>query len=556
MKPGTQVSSPQALSRRRFLKVSGSITFLIAAQGILPGCQVKDSEALARIASDLNAWVEVRSDGAVIILNPAAEMGQGSMTALAVVVAEEMDADWSKVHIEHSPIEPETYGLTWSRELGGPMITVGSRTVQGYYQHLRQAGAQARRLLMQAAAGKWELPVEALRTEPGVVVHDDSGRRLTYGEIAAFIEAPESVPDIPADQLKDPADFRLIGQVLPRFDIPAKVDGSARYAIDVQVPGMVYGLINRSPAHGARPTLQNESALRAMYGVLEVVALEHGIGVVAETIEQALKAKRAMEIDWSETPAQSHDSQAAYEVYRRAGSDGSARTRQIANTGNLVEAIEGADRRFNADYKNDFVYHCQMEPLNAVVSIAEDGRSAEVWAGSQAPDGARSAAAEALGLEFEQIVYHPCYLGGGFGRRSMADYVTEAALLAKAVGRPLKLLWTREDDLQYGAFRPLSLQSMTAAVDQEGSITGWSHRIAGPGDNLLASGAEIPYYDIPNRQINVHAFDHGIRTKHWRSVGHGPNKFAIEAFIDEITTELGVDPVEYRLRLMKDHPRA
>jgi len=246
MKPGTQVSSPQALSRRRFLKVSGSITFLIAAQGILPGCQVKDSEALARIASDLNAWVEVRSDGAVIILNPAAEMGQGSMTALAVVVAEEMDADWSKVHIEHSPIEPETYGLTWSRELGGPMITVGSRTVQGYYQHLRQAGAQARRLLMQAAAGKWELPVEALRTEPGVVVHDDSGRRLTYGEIAAFIEAPESVPDIPADQLKDPADFRLIGQVLPRFDIPAKVDGSARYAIDVQVPGMVYGLINRS----------------------------------------------------------------------------------------------------------------------------------------------------------------------------------------------------------------------------------------------------------------------------------------------------------------------
>lgn len=545
------------ISRRHFLKVSGGLTVLVAATGILPGCQVRNKEELEAISSEINAWVHIDTNGKVTVFNPATEMGQGSLTSLAVIVAEEMDADWSKVKIEHAPIEPDTYGLTWGGELGGPMITAGSRINRGYYRHMRQAGAQVRGMLMNAAAEKWEVPPEELRTEPGVVIHDSSGQQLSYGEIAGFITPPETLPEIPDDQLKKPEDFRLIGTVIPRRDIPGKVDGSARYAVDVQLPGMVYGVINRSPVNGARPGLQNEAAIKAMPGVLEVVPLEHGIGVIAETIEDALRAKKELQIQWSEdAPAQAHTSQDAYQDYAGIVGAGGPEGRKTVDKGDVARGLRQSTRQYRVDYKNDYAYHAQMEPLNAVVSIADDGQSAEVWAGSQAPDGARRAAAEALGLEFEQITFHPCLLGGGFGRRSMSGFVTEAALLAKAAGRPLKLQWTREDDVQYGAFRPISLQRMQAGIDENGLITSWSHTVSGPGGGLLASGAATPYYNFDNQCVEVRAVEHGVRTKHWRSVGHGPNKYAIEAFVDEIAADLGKDPYEYRLQLTRNHPRA
>lgn len=529
----------------------------MAATGILPGCQVRNKEELEAISSEISAWVHIDTDGRVTVFNPATEMGQGSLTSLAVIVAEEMDADWAKVEIEHAPIEPDTYGLTWGGELGGPMITAGSRINRGYYRHMRQAGAQVRRVLMNAAAEKWEVPIEELRTEPGVVIHDQSGQQLSYGEIAGFVTPPETLPEIPTDQLKKPEDFRLIGTVIPRYDIPGKVDGSTRYAVDVQLPGMVYGVINRSPVHGARPSLQNEAAVKEMPGVLEVVSLDHGIGVIAETIEDALRAKKELQIQWSEdAPAQTHTSQDVYQNYTSIVGTGGPEGRKTVDKGDVTRGLRQSTRQYRIDYKNDYAYHAQMEPLNAVVSIADDGQSAEVWAGSQAPDGARQAAAEALGLQFEQVNFHPCLLGGGFGRRSMSGFVTEAALLAKAAGRPLKLQWTREDDVQYGAFRPISLQRMQAGIDENGLIKSWSHTVSGPGGGLLASGADTPYYSFDNQRVEVRAVEHGVRTKHWRSVGHGPNKFAIEAFVDEIATDLGKDAYEYRLQLMRDHPRA
>ncbi|MDX1666848.1 MAG: molybdopterin cofactor-binding domain-containing protein, partial [Saprospiraceae bacterium] len=545
------------LSRRRFIKVSGGITFLVATQGIIPGCQVNDAETLEEISSAISAWVRLGSSGTITVMNPAAEMGQGSMTALAVIIAEELDADWSKVKIEHSPIEPDTYGLQWGGELGGPMITVGSRTVAGYYDALRLAGAQARFILMKNAADKWEVPVEELSTEPGVVLHESSGRQLTYGEIAEFVKVPEELPEITPDQLKDPAQFRLIGGQITRRDIPEKVDGSALYSIDVRLPEMAYGVIARSPAHGTKPTLGNEVDILAMEGVLKIVMLDHGVGIIAESVEQALEAKRALSIEWSEEAhSLNHDSQSAYAYYASLIADKSARDVELIDEGNADRALRQAGNRYAADYKNDYVYHAQMEPLNAVAKVADDGQSAEIWVGSQAPDGARRAVAEALGLEFEQVKLHPHYLGGGFGRRSMSDYAVEAALLASETERPVKLIWTREDDVQYGAFRPISLQRMEAAVDNEGTITAFSHIVAGPGGRLLASGAETPYYTFDNQYLAMKEVDHGIRTKHWRAVAHGPNKFAIEAFIDEIAADLGRDPLEYRLHLMRNHPRA
>lgn len=560
MKTETKEKTSNLISRRNFLKAGGGVAFAVAAYALLPDLPLVDGAAPAKgelVEQKVFAWVHLRTDGRITIYNPSAEMGQGSMTALPIILAEEMDADWSDVTIEQSPIEPEIYGRPGFGR-GASMITVGSRAVSGYFDGLRIAGAQVRQILLSNVSKKWNVPVSELTTEPSVVVHRPGNRRISYGDIAVFLEIPESAPSVSVDQLKDPKDFRLIGNAnVPRFDIPAKTNGSAQYSIDVRVPDMVYGVISRSPVNGSKPRLLNEKLIRSTAGILDVVVLEHGIGVIAETIEQALKAKEKLVIDWSEgAKAESHNSETAPEEYERIAGDRNAGGQSIENTGNADAAINGAARTFSADYLNDHIYHAQMEPLNAVVSVAKDEKSAEVWAGSQAPDSARASVADTLGIEFEQVKYHPLYLGGGFGRRSTSDYIIEAAELAKVAKRPLKLIWTREDDISYGMFRPMSLQRMEAGVDKSGNITAWKHTIVGTGSRLLASGARNEFYSIPNQKIELRSVDHGIRTKHWRGVAHGPNKFAIEAFIDEIAVAQDVDPYEFRRRHMKEFPRA
>ena len=486
-------------------------------------------------------------------------MGQGTLTALAVLVAEEMDADWSKVHVEHSPVEADIYGKGWgrSRKLGGRMLTVGSHTVSGYYESLRHAGAQARYVLLKNVSDKWKVPISELHTEPGSVLHKESGKSISYGEIASFAKAPDTIPEIPRDQLKKPEQFRLIGTYIPRFEIPEKVNGKALYAIDVHVPDMVYGVITRSPVHGSEPTLTNAAELKAIPGVIETVELRHGVGLIAESLELALQVKPLMKIEWdANVKAASHTSSEVFEEYAEIAGDSTVDGRTLVSEGNVSAAMKKAVNTYSIDFKNEYVYHAQMEPLNAVVSVAKDGKSAEVWAGTQAASGAREEVARVLGIPNKDVNFHPCYLGGGFGRRSMSDFIIEAALLSETVRKPVKLLWTREDDVQYGAFRPISLQRMEAGVDKQGNITAWRHSIVGPGGRLLGSGARNDFYELPNQYIAIKGQDHGIRTKHWRAVGHGPNKYAIEAFIDEIALDLGKDPYQYRRLLMRNHPRA
>ncbi|MDX2070393.1 MAG: xanthine dehydrogenase family protein molybdopterin-binding subunit [Haliscomenobacter sp.] len=550
--------SSSALSRRKFLRAAGGITFAVSASAILPKW-IMDGAEPALSTEDkgpaISAWVHIRPDGRITIYNPAAEMGQGSMTALPAIFAEELDADWSKVRIEFSPIEPKIYGPgAW----GGRMMTVGSRAVSGYYESLRQAGAQARYVLMDNVAKKWNVPLAELSTEPSMVIHHASNRKITYGEIASFATMPEKLPQIPKEQLKDPKNFRLIGNPdIERCDMAAKVNGSAKYSIDVRIPGMVYGVISRSPVNGSKPTLTNAEEIRKISGVIDVVTLNHGIGVVADTLEKALKVKAQLKIQWSsDAKAASHSSQQAYAEYTSLVKDENRKGRSLEAKGDLNNALKDAPKVYSATYKNDYLYHAQMEPLNAVVALAPDGSSAEVWCGSQAPDSAKGAAARVLGLDESKVTLYPHFLGGGFGRRSSTDYVEEAAALAKAVRKPVKLLWTREDDLQYGQYRPICLQYLEAGVDQAGNINSWKYIISGTGDSLLASGAEMPFYTLPDLQIELRAVDHGMRTKHWRAVGHGPNKYAIEAFIDEIAYDQKKDPYQYRRQLMRNHPRA
>ncbi len=546
-----------SLSRRGFLKVTGAgLTFGIALGGL--SVQVfGEAHGSGSLETAIGAWVRIDGDGSIVIYNPAAEMGQGSMTALPVIVAEEMDADWSDVRIEHSPIEPDIYGRSWRPGGPGHMSTVGSRAVSGYFTKLRMAGAQIRQVLLDHTAQSWGVPRAELTTEPSVVVHPSSGRRLSYGEIAASATIPAVLPEVDAADLKSPSDFRLIGHSVPRHDIPPKTDGSAQFAIDVQVPDMLYGMIVRSPIHDGRPVSFNEAEVQAIPGVSATVRLEHGVGVIGDPVEAVLQAREALNIEWAGGSVDaSFDSEASLAEYAEIPGSGQVQPRILAEKGQFESAFQAADRRYESDYVVDHIYHAQMEPLNAVVSVREDGKSAEAWVGTQSTSGARSAIAETLGIDFDRVTFHACYLGGGYGRRSNSDYVIEATQLSNAVKKPVKLMWTREDDLQYGQFRPMCLQRLSAGVNDQGDITAWNHCVVGDGGGLLSSGIEIPFYGIPHQNIERCSVSHGIRLKHWRAVGHGFNKFAIEAFLDEIAVDQGVDPYQMRRRLMRNSPRA
>ncbi len=532
-----------------FIGVSGLLPQLISCTD-----QKRIQEQLVK--HPITAWVQITEDGEITIYNPAAEMGQGSMTSLPLLFAEEMDADWAEVRVEFSPQESDIYGSEGWAPGSKLMFTVGSRTTKSYYPVMRRAGAQARHILRHSAAQYWGVPLSETSTAPSEVIHEASGKKISYGELVPVLKIPEDLPDFSEGGLKNPDDFRLVGTYIPRTEIPAKSDGSAQFAIDIRLPDMVYGVLERGNLHGAEPTLLNGDEILAMDGILKLVPFDYAVGIVAKTLEQALEAKKRLKIEWGTTMATGFDSQEAYAKYEQIA--GQLKKGRIINeVGDVARASRTAAKTYTADFKNDYVYHAQMEPLNAVVQVAEDRGSAEVWVGSQQGPDTKLGVPEVLGIPPEKVYVHLQYLGGGFGRRSMSDFVEECARLAGEMAPlPVKLVWTREDDVGYGAFRPMSLQRLSASVDNNGNITGLSHCVIGDGGHLVASGARNDYYNIPNQLVEWRETSHGIRLKHWRAVGHGPNKFAIECMLDEVAHMQGMDPVALRRKLMADSPRA
>ncbi|MEE8287148.1 MAG: molybdopterin cofactor-binding domain-containing protein [Gammaproteobacteria bacterium] len=549
-------TSKLTLTRRDVLTGVGGLLFTLAV------CRPRAAHGADQEAMELTAWVRLNGDNTMTIYNPSAEMGQGAMTAIPLIIAEELDADWSLVNVEFSPIVSEVYGRR--RRGGRSMSTTGSQSVAGFFMPLRTLGAQARYVLMENAARHWAVPVTELTTEPSVVVHVPSGQRLTYGEIAAFAEMPEILPELSASDLKPVSQFRLIGHSQPRRDIPEKVNGSARYAMDVTLPGMLYGMIQRAPVNGARPESANVESVSEQPGITDVVFLDHGIGIVGVSINAVLKARKLLEVSWSRDAfAEGFDSDLAFEDFSRIANDAvedaatstPERGRGFVQTGDVPGALARSARTYEAEYLNDHVYHAQMEPLNAVAAVNSAGDGAEIWIGSQSPDAAGAAVANLLGIASDRVTVHPHYLGGGFGRRTINDDAVEAARLSQAAQQPVKLIWTREDDLQNGAFRPMSLQRMEAGVDEQGYPIAWRHYVVGDETGLQTSGVDIPFYGIANKDIKPVATPTGVRLKHWRAVGHGYNKFAIESFIDEIASDRGIDPYEFRRRLLANSPR-
>lgn len=538
------------LSRRGFLAGVGGMSFALAVG--TDGAQLFGAADAQAAPKSINAWVRIAPDGIVTIYSAGAEMGQGSKTSLPMILAEEMDADWSKVVIEMAPGDRDVYGYTFNNERG--MSIVGSRAVMLYFNDLRMAGAQVRKVLIANAAQRWGVDAKTLRTEPGFVINA-SGQKLSYGELAATGEVPNPLPKVEASELKPRKEWRMIGKGVPRRDTPSKTDGTAIYGLDVKLPGMVYATTLHAPVHTGKPVEWNDADIRKMPGVLDTVRLPNGVAIVASSFVEAKAAREKLAVKWDNGAAAKFDSDAALEGYVKVHNDPKANVFSIEKKGDAAAAFAGAAKKFKADFRADYGYHAQMEPLNAVVRIADDGKSAEVWEGTQAPDFTRDEVAKALGLAPPQVTVHQCYMGGGFGRRSLGDYAAECATIAKQAKKPVKLVWTREEDISFGMFRPAAFQCLEAAQDATGKVTGWKHCVVGDGGVLLHTGIRIPYYDVPNLDIERRGVSHGIRLKHWRAVGHVFNVFAIESMVDEMAVDAKMDAIQFRLEKMAAIPK-
>lgn len=546
------------VSRRAFLGGSAGLAFSFGL-GI-----AASPEARAQSAGQVNAYVSIAPDGTITIQAPAAEMGQGVMTGLPMLVAEELDADWSRVVVEQSPVS-----AAYHHPIFKAQYVVASITTLGYWTPLRIAGAQARRVLMEAAAGRWDVPVSQLSTEPSMVVHAASGRKMSYGEIAAFAKAPEKLPAIDPKELKPASQYRLIGKGVARVDVPAKTNGSARYGIDARVPGMAYATLVRSPVRGSGPASSNADAVKKLPGIVEVVTLEHGVAVVGETYDAVRKARRQLKVSWrGGQPGDAIDTDKDLETYLGDGRDPKRVGVEWKSKGDTTKALAGAARTVTREYLSDHVYHAQMEPMNSTAHVRADG--ADIWVGTQAPTRTQLDVAKALGLAPERVKVHQQFLGGGFGRRATVEASVDAALVAKAVNRPVKLILSREDDLNAGTFRPMTAQRIEAGLDASGNIVGWRHRVIGepvgdfvyhPGylkaaknrDTIFMMGAELPYYNkVATWQAEHLATPERARVAAWRGIGAGYTKFAVESMIDEIAHLNRIDPLAFRLVLTED----
>src|SRR3984893_3595904 len=409
------------LSRRGFMTGIAGMTFAIAAgeaRFVSAATQTPDVSG-----TPFDPWVSIAPSGEISIMAPATEMGQGSLTSLPLILAEELDADWSKVVAVPAPPIDKIYG---NPSLWGVMLTAHSLSVQGYFTPLRTFGRQVRAVLLDNVARQWNVPVAELSTQPSVVVHAKSGRRISYGEIVAFAKIPAVAPDIKPEALKKSGDFRLIGHDVMRVELPTKVNGSAKYAIDLQMPGMIYGAIVRSPVQGGTPDKVDDAAAKAVAGVIDVVRLPYGVGVLAETPWAAFDAKSALEpgVTWRRSgKAWGFDSDKALDAFAADARDLKKPTVEWYKQGDAEATLATAATRIEAQYRNHYTYHAQMEPLNATASVSAAGDAAEVWCGTQFPTAAQAAAARALDVPAEKVKLNYTLLGGGFGRRG--DYAQE-----------------------------------------------------------------------------------------------------------------------------------
>ncbi|MBI2736721.1 MAG: xanthine dehydrogenase family protein molybdopterin-binding subunit [Rhodospirillales bacterium] len=543
------------LSRRNFLLTA-------AGGGMMLGLSLPPAGAQA--AGDKpfvpNVFVRIGKDGQIVLTMPYVEMGQGTYTSIPMLIAEELEVALSQVKLEHAPPDEKTYG---NPLLAGVQATGGSTAVMASWQPLRQAGAVARTLLIQAAAKRWNVDPVSCRAQEGEVLHTASGRKLKYGELAADAASLPVPKDVP---LKAPKDFKLIGTPAKRLDAPAKVNGAALYGIDVRPPGVKVATLAQSPVFGGKLRNVDDTAARAVKGVRQVVKLDDCVAVVADHMGAAKKGLAALKVEWDDGPHANLTTQDIARELEQATRNAGAVAEDVGDTD---KALASAATRVEASYQVPFLAHATMEPMNCTVHVRRDG--CDVWVGTQVAARAQAAAAKVTGLPLEKVVLHQHLIGGGFGRRLEIDGVTRATQIAQKVDGPVKVVWTREEDIQHDMYRPLWFDRLSAGLDESGKPVAWNHRFAGssviarwlpPGFNNgldpdSIEGAVKFAYGLPNKRVEyLRVEPPGIPTTFWRSVGPSHTIFVVESFMDELAAAAKQDPVAYRLALLDKTPRA
>lgn len=556
----TKIALP-ATSRRRFLQGSAA-----ASLGLVVGFHWVPRNVMAQAAATptmMNAFIRIAPDNTVTVLSKHLEMGQGVYTGLATIVAEELDADWAQLRAEGAPADAKLYN---NLAFGPVQGTGGSTAIANSWDQLRKAGATARAMLVAAAAEQWKLPAAEIVVNKGVVSHK-SGKKASFGELAA--KAATMTP--PAEvQLKDPAKFQYIGKSVARLDSRAKSNGTAQFTIDVKLPGMLTAQLQRAPLFGATVKSFDATKAKAVPGVVDVVQISNGVAVLAKNFWAASKGREALVIEWDETNAEKRGSDQIMAEYRELAKKPGLPARK---EGNVEEAFAKAAKVIEATYDFPYLAHAPMEPLDCVVTY--DANGAEIWAGDQFQTIDQMNAARVLGLKPEQVKINTLFAGGSFGRRAntVSDYIVEGAEIAKAINgsAPVKLIWTREDDIQGGRYRPMYHHALKAGIDAQGNIVAWQHRIVGQSiiagtpfepvmvkdgiDHTSVEGAANLPYAIPNMSVELHTTKTGVPVLWWRSVGSTHTAFATEVFLDEIAAETKQDPVALRRKLLSKHPR-
>jgi isoquinoline 1-oxidoreductase beta subunit len=549
------MSASTTIDRRGFLKVGAAGATGLVIGFYLPG----RFEALAAGPASpaaLNAWMRIGTDDSVTIMIDKSEMGQGIQTALCMIAAEELECDWKKIRTEFAPAAKEYFNPAF-----GMQGTGGSSSVRSSWDPMRKAGAAARQMLVEAAAQKWGVDKSACRAENGLVLHEATKRKLTYGSLA---EAASKLP-VPADvSLKDPSQFRVIGKSTKRLDTPDKVNGRAEFGIDVRRPGMLYAVVARCPVFGGKVSSFDATKAKAVPGVKNVVQISSGIAVIADSTWTAMQGRRALDVKWDEGANAGVSSETISKLFSDRAAQPGVEARKEGDAG---AALTDAAKKIEAVYEAPFLAHATMEPQNCTADVRAD--RCDVWAPTQFQTMAQGTAAKICSLKPDAVFIHTTFLGGGFGRKAGTDFVMEAVETSKAIGAPVKLTWSREDDMQHDFYRPASYARMAGALDAQGWPVAWTTTVASPSimslwfpgsvknnlDPTSVEGVENLPYSIPNILVDYQLTDTGIPVGFWRSVGNSQNGFFSESFMDELAAAGKKDPYEFRRRFLNKAPR-
>ncbi len=550
-------TTPQT-SRRGFLKAGAATAALPALTlgfTLLPAGRLAQA-ATAAAPFAPNAFLRITADNKVTVICGSAEMGQGVLTAIPMLVAEELDADWKQVGVEQAPADQ-----AFVNPMFGIQATGGSTTVRAFWEPMRQAGANARAMLVAAAAQQWKTDAASLRTQASQVLHPD-GRKLSYGALVAQA-ATQPVPK--AAPMKKPADFRLLGKPTKRLDSPAKVNGTAKFGIDASLPGMLVAVMARAPQPGAKPTQVNDAKAKAIKGVQQVLTIDSGVAVLATGYWAAKKGRDALEIDWNLGTAADLSTAKISAMLNEGASNADAVAK---DTGNLKDAAANSARTLSATYEVPYLAHACMEPLNCTAWV--HGDEVEIWAGTQSQGPAQGILGQVAQVTPAKVKVHTLMLGGGFGRRFAPDFTIDATVLSKLSGKPVKLIYSREDDMAAGFYRPASVVKFEGALDAAGQATMLRADVGSPSimaasgfmkippngvDSMAMEGIEDNPYAIPNMRLAYGRQEPGPQVWFWRSVGHSQNIFFIEGFIDEMAAAAKQDPFEFRRALLNEQPR-